>query len=362
MKRWNFVRTPLAAVLAVGLTALAPAAAAGEHPAGGLPPAPALEALERAAEAFREHTDVAFAAAPAGEVGGACRATGLQRWSAEATADWTGLDRAVLGAAAATMLPAYEVMYGLHPALGSPQEPVLPGARPAPEHQRIWRKLAGFWGAEPGGTALLSLDGSMLTDPERTSRVYRDVFGMRAADADALAEYVAAYVDQERFDHGDHPAFTNVTFAHRFSDEIAAGTGRRSVVAVGEGSAAALRDLGHEHAVDVLLAHEYAHLVGWRMDGSVRGDVRGDELAADALSAYFLSHPHGMAWQWQKLRGRFTVYGELGDCAAGAPWHHGTPAQREAAAMWGYRQQEASRPRSLVLAPQQVVAEFLAKP
>jgi len=63
--------------------------------------------------------------------------------------------------------------------------------------------------------------------------------------------------------------------------------------------------------------------------------TRRTELMADAFGAYYLAHAKGATFQAKRIVDTFEIVREIGDCAFDSPGHHGTPNQREAAAMWG---------------------------
>jgi hypothetical protein len=49
---------------------------------------------------------------------------------------------------------------------------------------------------------------------------------------------------------------------------------------------------------------------------------------ADLFSSHFLTHAHGEAMQWRRVRLFGEMFYQLGDCGFGDPGHHGTPKQR----------------------------------
>jgi len=56
---------------------------------------------------------------------------------------------------------------------------------------------------------------------------------------------------------------------------------------------------------------------------------------ADAFAAYYLSHKEGRDLGQKEICKVFDAAVAVGDCNAESDEHHGTPAQRECAAMWG---------------------------
>lgn len=94
---------------------------------------------------------------------------------------------------------------------------------------------------------------------------------------------------------------------------------------------------------DFVHAHEFAHHVQFEI-GAFFPDppipdpaeaTRRTELMADAFGAYYSSHARGATFQAKRFADVMNAAFGFGDCDFFSPNHHGTPNQREAAAIWG---------------------------
>ena len=75
------------------------------------------------------------------------------------------------------------------------------------------------------------------------------------------------------------------------------------------------------------LSHEHAHHLQFTL-GLSSQTARRQELMADALSAYFLSHATGGDMTGDELSNIHSIAYSVGDCAIYNDGHHGTPQQR----------------------------------
>lgn len=86
-------------------------------------------------------------------------------------------------------------------------------------------------------------------------------------------------------------------------------------------------------------AHEFAHHVQFELGAAGTSPpspegTRRAELMADAFAAYYGSHARGATFQAKRFADVLTAAFVAGDCQFAANGHHGTPDQREAAALW----------------------------
>jgi hypothetical protein len=110
---------------------------------------------------------------------------------------------------------------------------------------------------------------------------------------------------------------------------------------------------------DFVLAHEFAHLIQYNLNvvfENTPESTRKTELMADAISAYYLTHEEGAAFQNNDLIEELTKAASyFGDCGFDYNGHHGTPNQRKAAAVYGIGLAAES---STILTPAQFIAKF----
>lgn len=137
----------------------------------------------------------------------------------------------------------------------------------------------------------------------------------------------------------DNPLFTLNAFA--FSGEIPGFGPIPDKIVMGDGilEALALNGLGN-NAPDFIHAHEFAHHVQFEIGAFEPGPptpekTRRTELMADGFAAYYSSHARGATFQAKRFADVMSAAFGVGDCNFDGNGHHGTPDQREAAALWG---------------------------
>jgi hypothetical protein len=205
-----------------------------------------------------------------------------------------------------------------------------------------------FWDIELDDIILVASHGSMLQDRNKVIATFKSPeYGFSDEKANAYADSLATLFKMyPQYLNGNHPAFTYNQLAP--PDTTFAGFGRiPAKIIIGDGILQGLHALGYgDIAAQAILAHEYAHHIQYELDILVRGwqggkelipkTARRIELMADAYAAYYLSHPRGAAMQGENVQQFLEVFFNIGDCQFNYPSHHGTPAQRKAAAEWGY--------------------------
>jgi len=135
---------------------------------------------------------------------------------------------------------------------------------------------------------------------------------------------------------------------------------------MGDGIMDAYTALGFDDvAPQAILAHEFGHHIQFQLglfsDIESPEQTRRTELMADAYSAYFLSNSRGASMQWKRVREFLQVFYNIGDCAFTDNGHHGTPAQRMAAADWAYGIVTETQKQGHILSSQEFTALFEAE-
>lgn len=119
-----------------------------------------------------------------------------------------------------------------------------------------------------------------------------------------------------------------------------------------------------------ILAHEWAHQIQfknmstWYPNGADRDRAtatRYTELEADFLASYYMTHKRGATFNWKRVQQFLQLYFQIGDCAFASPGHHGTPAQRMAAAQLGYELANEAQKQGHILTQQEAHAYFVSK-
>ncbi|KAL7544624.1 hypothetical protein ACHAWF_007997 [Thalassiosira exigua] len=224
------------------------------------------------------------------------------------------------------------------------------------ELTRRHRDTIAFWSAaDLDGTVaaddvlLLSMHGSDLKDDAKLVPAI-----LRTYDFDDMSDVLkfAAKVKRliEDLPEGyDNPLLTMNAVATRSTRGRGTYSGHddpdrrtKDSVLVGDGVLRFLSDLGLSDAgPDFVHAHEFAHHLQFRMDMAVppgakfKNDDRRKELMADALGGYFLAHDRGANMSPEEIEYFAEASYSTGDCGTGKEDHHGTPAQRRCAAIWG---------------------------
>ncbi|MDO1450716.1 neutral zinc metallopeptidase [Rhodocytophaga aerolata] len=237
---------------------------------------------------------------------------------------------------------------------------------------KTFTDLKRFWDIELGNIILVAFRGSMLQDRNKVIATYK-AEGYSDEKANAYADSVAILLQMNPdFLNGNHPAFTFNQLAP--PDTTIAGVGQiPAKIVIGDGLFQGFDAIGYgDIAPQAILAHEYGHHIQYDLGVVVRGWQRGKEfipktarrieLMADAYAAYYLSHPRGAAAMQEENVQRFLeLFFNLGDCKFKENSHHGTPAQRKAAAEWGYKLATDAQQRGRILPARELARLFDAE-
>lgn len=237
------------------------------------------------------------------------------------------------------------------------------------EHTKIIRKserdLKNFWAIYNSDIQVVAMHGRLLADTAATARLYRQLYGRSAASAAFLADTLRrTVVNSQTMQGGDYPYFTFNAFAfstpsHAIPDKIV----------MGDGILAAYDGMGYSDvAPRVVFAHEFAHHVQFEKairlttPGTTAAErTRYNELGADAMSAYYLTHARGAAMNRKRVEEFLRIYYGIGDCSFGSSGHHGTPNQRMKAAQFGFRVADEAQKQGHIMSPEEFQARFVAE-
>lgn len=216
------------------------------------------------------------------------------------------------------------------------------------ELQRRHRDTISFWeSADIDNTImvndilLLSMHGSSLQDKNKLIPTIMHVF-----DFDDMSEILAFATEVqtliEKLPGGyENPLLTMNAIATS-SDDATSSYVKDSII-IGDGVLQFLNDSGLESSgPDFVHAHEFGHHVQFQIDMTVppgstyTNDDRRKELMADAISGYFLAHDEGGNMSPEEISTFHQTAFSTGDCSVeDNDDHHGTPTQRQCAAIWG---------------------------
>ncbi len=224
---------------------------------------------------------------------------------------------------------------------------------------KTFTDLKRFWDIELGNIILVAFRGSMLQERNKVIATYK-ANGYPDEKANAYADTVAILLQMyPKFLNGNHPAFSYNQLAA--PDSTYAGVGRvPAKIIIGDGLLQGFDAIGYgDIAPQAILAHEYAHHIqyklgvlskGWKFgEELIPKTARRIELMCDAYAAYYLSHPRGANMQGENVQRFLEVFFNIGDCDFNVNSHHGTPAQRKAAAEWGYNLATDAQQRGRIL-------------
>ena len=231
---------------------------------------------------------------------------------------------------------------------------------------KTFKDLQRFWNIDSKDIVLAAMHGTMLTDRSRLLRTYKAAFGLDDASANYYADFVLAIVDAfPQLRGGDHPIFTFNAFAQSSFNFPPYGVIPDKII-MGDGIMDAFSAIGYaDVAPQAILAHEFGHHIQFDLDlfGDASGPeaTRRTELMADAYSAYYLSHARGASMQWKRVQLFLSVFFNIGDCSITSDGHHGTPAQRMAAAKWGYEVADSAQKQGHILTAEEFTSKFEAQ-
>lgn len=222
------------------------------------------------------------------------------------------------------------------------------------------RDLKVFWDIPSSDIQAVAMHGDVLRDTIRTARTYA-ALGVPLATARAYARALRDAVVGSRT-MANHPFVTFNAFA------FTTGTAPTAIpdkIVMGDGILLGYDALGFgDVAPQAIFAHEFAHHVQFEngyglesVDAAER--ARFNELGADAMAAYWLTHARGAAMNRKRVEQFLAVFFQIGDCAFADPGHHGTPNQRLAAARFGFELAAMAQKQGQVMQAEKVQMAFI---
>lgn len=292
-----------------------------------------------------------------------CGPTGFDSYVDRLLAGLTEDELAFLLDSGVLEFPAMEaVVYG------TANRDAKPRGHDGHELTKTLKDLQKFWPTTSRDLQLVAMDGEMLRDPARISRLLVRLYGFTPADADRYAAAVARVIrDVAVFDDGESPLFSLNAFAFSgLGDPDPTIAALPPKIVVGDGFLDALDELGVEDVGgQVVLAHEYAHQLQVQHDlfGTATGPEanRRVELMADAFASYFAVHAKGLSLNARRVTQVQQTFFELGDCSFDDAGHHGTPEQGRRASAWAGTLGSTAKPRGVILSAPELAAQFDAQ-
>lgn len=229
-----------------------------------------------------------------------------------------------------------------------------------------FKDLKRFWNIETNGMVIGAMHGNMLLDREKVIRTDMAVYGDSRSAAEYWADLILSLMqDIPQYRKGNHPIFTFNAFALSGFSFPPYGNIPNKII-MGDGIQHGFSAVGYQDvAPQAILAHEFGHHIQFQLglfgEESSPEATRRTELMADAYAAYYLSHARGASMQWKRVKQFMQVFFNIGDCGFTNENHHGTPAQRLAAAEWGYSIANDAQKQGHILTSQEFASLFEKK-
>lgn len=229
---------------------------------------------------------------------------------------------------------------------------------------RTVQDVQNFWGLDR------HLHTAAMKDDIITSGDYKDTQRFGAAVLLAFIPLQPYQLDQRAYEYGnlvktaidfvpwldggENDIFTFNAFALDASDEGPLFGKFGNQVVYGDGLLNAQKDLGlAPEGVGSVIGHEFGHQIQYA-NGVFEHRVntpegtRRTELMADAYAGYYAAHKGGLTYNAKKVAEAIRMSYEVGDCGFDNPGHHGTPLQRERAALWGAGLAAGEKPTNVI--------------
>lgn len=230
---------------------------------------------------------------------------------------------------------------------------------------KVFKDLKRFWDIQSDNIVIVGMHGSMLLNRDKIIRIDRVLYGDNEQTAAFWADLIIELMNEvPQYRRGDHPIFTFNAFAQPSFFFEPVGIISPKII-VGDGILEAYDAIGFgDIAPQAIVAHEFGHHIQFQLglfgDQSGPEATRRTELMADAYAAYYLSHARGASMQWKRVQQFLQVFFNIGDCSFTSDGHHGTPTQRMAAAMFGYKVADDAQKQGHILSSRQFTALFEA--
>ena len=288
--------------------------------------------------------------------------TPLNIWLGDQLSDWNGDANFFATYTGILDFPAYDALFFSN---SSANQYFGIHGEYSQQINKTFKDLKRFWNIQSDNIVLAGLHGNMLQNREKVILMDEIMFG----DSKQVAEFYADLIqtllkEMPQYRNGEHPIFTFNAYAQQAFDFPPFGKVPNKIV-VGDGILDGFSSIGFKDiAPQAILAHEFGHHIQFQL--GVFGDQfspeasRRTELMADAYSAYYLSHARGASMQWKRVQQFLQVFFNIGDCSFNDDRHHGTPAQRMAAARWAYNLANDAQKQGHILGSKEFTSRFEA--
>ncbi|WP_162052263.1 neutral zinc metallopeptidase [Pontibacter pamirensis] len=223
------------------------------------------------------------------------------------------------------------------------------------------RELAKFWDM-PDEITVNGQHGATLNNREAIADVFEN-FGVGVTSRNQAY----AIADEFLADNAKSPLLPESPY---FSLDGFATTYDKLIV-IGDGLVQMVSESGVETDIvwTGILAHEWAHQIQfknrsvWYPKGAAADlaeATRYTELEADYLAAYYMTHKRGATYNSKRVEQFFNLFFQIGDCGFDRSGHHGTPAQRMAAAQLGFDLADSAQKQGHIMSIEEAHEYFVA--
>lgn len=229
------------------------------------------------------------------------------------------------------------------------------------------RDLEKFW-SMPVEITVKGEHTANLNDREILAETFSEFYGF----TDANGNFVPV-TEEQAYEQADillelNEESPNLPENPYFATDGFASSNR--TIVIGDGLPDWLSQTGIDEGIvwTGILAHEWSHEIQFlntaewypnRAAQDPAADTRYTELEADFFASYYMTHKRGATYNWKRVAQFFELFFQIGDCGFSSPGHHGTPAQRMAAARAGYDLAHEAQKQGHILSMQQVHEVFV---
>lgn len=236
------------------------------------------------------------------------------------------------------------------------------------EFQTLFEDSKLFWAGQADEVELLGIHGSLLADDEKMINFLNTAYGVETSLATEIISITQSLVKSSGKLGYDFPLWTLGALANSFHgeplpnnigivpDKIILGDGLISYCEWADLQTA-------DTFFDMIMAHEMAHMVQFQVfvgpdypHTPETGLFR--ELMADAMGAYYSSHPLGSAMSEELVVSAYGIAFDWHPCDFSSQNSHGLPLQRVGAAQWGTMMAKHSLGKESIMTPMEIILLF----
>lgn len=253
--------------------------------------------------------------------------------------------------------------------------------------KKSFKDIKAWWDIDTGTITLSAMKDDIATNLSKKGLKYQARYAYVAsinAQFDAgydprdtstgkhYAAYEAAFVATvpgildfvPALDEGENPLYTLNAFAFTPTPGLASEAGLPKRFVFGDGMLSYLRvSKAGDTGIHTVMGHEYGHHLQFMMgseypEATQPEKTRHAELEADAFANYYGAHKMGLKYTKAERQISIDMGYAIGDCSTDSPGHHGTPLQRQAAAVFGQTLADTQKKNGHVFAAESVRLKF----